>query len=74
MKDDGSSSQAALREGAALVVIDVQKGFDEPYWGERNNPEAEENIARLLEPSSFIISPLSSFVAMSSFCVARLSQ
>jgi len=49
MKDDGSSSQAALREGAALVVIDVQKGFDEPYWGERNNPEAEENIARLLD-------------------------
>jgi nicotinamidase-related amidase len=35
---------------AALVVIDVQRGFDdERYWGLRNNPEAEANVARLLE-------------------------
>ncbi len=33
----------------ALLVIDVQKGFDElAYWGKRNNPEAEENMARLI--------------------------
>jgi len=33
----------------ALVVIDVQKGFDDPAWGPRNNPACESNIARLIE-------------------------
>lgn len=33
----------------ALVVIDVQRGFDDPYWGERNNPYFEQNIARLID-------------------------
>lgn len=33
----------------ALVVIDVQKGFDDPRWGRRNNPQAESNIRKLLE-------------------------
>lgn len=36
----------------ALVVIDVQKAIDHPGWaryGGRNHPEAERNIARLLE-------------------------
>ncbi|WP_395646452.1 cysteine hydrolase family protein [Terricaulis sp.] len=33
----------------ALLIIDVQKGFDEPYWGARNNPQAEQAIAMLLK-------------------------
>jgi nicotinamidase-related amidase len=29
-------------------VIDVQKAIDHSSWGERNNPDAEQNIAALL--------------------------
>lgn len=35
-------------DNTALILIDVQKGFDEPQWGKRNNPKAEENMAKLL--------------------------
>jgi nicotinamidase-related amidase len=32
----------------ALVVVDVQQGMEDPWWGPRNNPECEANIARLI--------------------------
>ncbi|MBM3948544.1 MAG: cysteine hydrolase [SAR202 cluster bacterium] len=32
----------------ALLVIDVQKGLDDPYHGKRNNPDAESNMVLLL--------------------------
>jgi nicotinamidase-related amidase len=37
-----------LRAGA-LIVVDVQKGFaDSEYWGQRNNPGCESNVAALI--------------------------
>lgn len=33
----------------ALIVVDVQKGFDDnSYWGNRNNPDCETNISALI--------------------------
>jgi nicotinamidase-related amidase len=33
---------------SALIVIDIQQGFDDPVWGRRDNPDCERNIAALL--------------------------
>jgi nicotinamidase-related amidase len=39
---------ASLDRKAALIVIDLQEGFDDPAWGPRNNPTAEARVAMLL--------------------------
>ena len=35
-------------EPSALLLIDVQKGLDDPGLGRRNNPDAEQRMAELL--------------------------
>jgi nicotinamidase-related amidase len=37
-----------IPQNAALVLVDVQKGWDDPSWGRRNNPDAEKKIVALL--------------------------
>jgi nicotinamidase-related amidase len=43
-----ASVPVPLPGSAALIVIDLQKAIDNPSWGERNNPDAEKNVAALL--------------------------
>lgn len=45
MADDGLDGLDRL----ALVVVDAQQGFDDAeFWGPRNNPACDDNIARLV--------------------------
>lgn len=32
----------------ALVVVDAQQGFEDPWWGPRDNPACDDNIAALV--------------------------
>ncbi|MFF5503131.1 cysteine hydrolase family protein [Streptomyces roseolus] len=38
-----------IEKNAALIVVDVQRGFEDAFWGRRDNPEAEENMAALID-------------------------
>lgn len=38
----------SVSQNAALVIIDVQKGFDDLRWGKRNNPDAEKIMEEVL--------------------------
>jgi nicotinamidase-related amidase len=42
------NTMLTLPANAALIVIDVQQGFEDPRWGRRNNPDAESRVAALL--------------------------
>jgi len=37
-----------LPKTTALLLLAAQQAWDEPYWGERNNPDAEARMVELL--------------------------
>lgn len=38
-----------IKDKPALILIDIQKAFEDvEYWGQRNNPDAEINAGKLL--------------------------
>jgi nicotinamidase-related amidase len=40
--------QPHITATTALILVGVQKGFEDPAWGPRNNLDAEDNMLRLL--------------------------
>jgi len=39
-----------MKPNPALILIDIQKGFDDlSYWGPRNNPDAEQEASKILK-------------------------
>lgn len=38
-----------MAEPVALILVDIQQGLDDPWYGVRNNPDAEANASRLLQ-------------------------
>ena len=47
-----------LPPNAALLVVDAQAGFDDPWWGPRNNPACDDHIATLVEAFSSTARPV----------------
>lgn len=48
LSEDDARMPPYAEPTCALVLVDVQQGFEHPKWGRRNNAAADRNIVRLL--------------------------
>lgn len=50
MTADAKREILHIQDNAALIVVDVQEGFDdEAFMGKRNNPDADQNIETIIK-------------------------
>jgi nicotinamidase-related amidase len=47
-----------MNDQTALVLIDVQEGFNDPVWGKRNNSQFEQKVSQLLDHWRVIRNPV----------------
>jgi nicotinamidase-related amidase len=47
-----------LDRNVALIVVDMQNGFDDTTWGARNNRQAEAYVANLLQAWRDVLAPV----------------
>ena len=57
-----------------LLMIDMQKAFDNSSWGERNNPQLEVNSQKLLNFFNYILNMMNLARSLDNLVLLDLHQ